>query len=71
MALSKPFNTLLLRLIHCLSILLGTPIIPQGKSVDLGFIDPQLVWKLDFLCHQVLGLAHCIIVQKAVIVSNC
>jgi hypothetical protein len=66
----EPLNTLLFGLVHCLSILLRTPIIPQGKPVDLIFIDPQLMWNISLLRHQVLDLADCIIVQKAVLISN-
>ena len=66
----EPLNTLGLRLIHRLSVLLRAPITPQRKAMNLIFINSQLVRNACLLSHNILNFAHLIVVQETVLIAN-
>ena len=50
--LLHPLNPLPRRIVHCLHVLLATPIAPQRKPMHLVLVQPNLMRQILFACHQ-------------------
>lgn len=61
--------SLLFGVIHSLTVLLRAPIASQSETVNLVFIDSQLMRDIRLRRHNILNFSHRVGVQKTIFVS--